>query len=375
MNATTSLPDFIDENVQTILAEWERFASTIPSASALDTEGLRDHAEQILHAVAADMRTEQSDTEREAKSKGQALRRDAADTAAELHGSGRLEEGFTLNEMVSEYRALRASVVHLWLSGPGNEQDRTLSELTRFHEALDQSLSESIARFSANLDKRRQLFMGTLGHDLRTHLHVILASSSKLRSDITMENVQRYGSYIDASAQQINHMVIDLLDVARTKLGGQLPLDPAPVNAAMLCEETVRPFLILHPDRRFIVEAPDDIQGNWDKQRLQQLIANLIRNALQYGHPQSPITLGVSRAEGLACFRVHNEGKPIPTNKLHLIFEPMQRAAEQSLQQTGDTNVGLGLYIARTIARAHGGQLSVESSQEHGTTFTASLPL
>src|SRR5690242_20328231 len=110
-----SLAQFIIENVEDILSCWEEFAASIPHASSMDSLALRDHAEKMLRAIAAEMSEPQTQAERETRSRGLAARvLGADDTPAELHGSDRLAEGFDLNEMVSEYRALRASVIRLW---------------------------------------------------------------------------------------------------------------------------------------------------------------------------------------------------------------------------------------------------------------------
>ena len=115
------LADFIATNLEPILVEWEAFARThIPAGEAMDVAGLRDHAADILKTVAADLRRPQTEREREEKSKGDAEPRPgAADTAAETHGALRAESGFTLGQMVSEFRALRASVIRLWRAAAG----------------------------------------------------------------------------------------------------------------------------------------------------------------------------------------------------------------------------------------------------------------
>jgi hypothetical protein len=108
------LADFILENIEPILAAWEEFARSIePPALTMDDAELRDHAHQMLLVFAADIRTLQSDEERAAKSKGLG-KRDRKDTAAETHAAARLQSGYTVVQLVSEYRALRASILTLW---------------------------------------------------------------------------------------------------------------------------------------------------------------------------------------------------------------------------------------------------------------------
>jgi hypothetical protein len=134
--------------MEAILNESQQFAETIPSAGGMDARALRNDAKEILLAIALDMESSQSDDEQAVKSRGRKARsHDQGDTAAELHGGTRFFDGFTLNEMVSEYRALRATVVRLWLANPGAGKQDGLYELIRFQEGIDQALTESIARF------------------------------------------------------------------------------------------------------------------------------------------------------------------------------------------------------------------------------------
>src|SRR5688572_18680596 len=154
------LSEFIVTNLEPILDEWETFAKTIPAAARMDTAALRDDAARILTQIARDMEREQSAGEQEAKSKGKTHRETSdRETGAETHSSARLDSGFDLNEMVSEYRALRATVIRLWTRELSAVDGDALYDLTRFNEGIDQALSESIARYTALNDKSRELFL------------------------------------------------------------------------------------------------------------------------------------------------------------------------------------------------------------------------
>ena len=200
-----TLSQFIRDNMEAILNEWQEFAASIPSAAGMDVRGLRDDAENILLAIALDMESAQSIEEQSAKSRGSDRRRGGkTDTAAEMHGGTRFVEGFNLKEMVSEYRALRASVIRQWLVTPAAGQQDRLYELIRFNEGIDQALTESIARFSDRLDRSRELFMGVLSHDLRTPVHVIRQSVPLLlRSSGNTQQQREAASYIDRSSVAI----------------------------------------------------------------------------------------------------------------------------------------------------------------------------
>jgi signal transduction histidine kinase len=372
----SSLSHFIIENTQDILTEWQSFAATVPSAKGMDRAALRNDAEQMLKAIARDMATPQSDREQHAKSEGdQQTATPTMGVAATLHGEQRFAVGFDLDEMVSEFRALRASVIRLWIIQRGPADDNNWPyELTRFNEAIDQALCESVRRFSAQLDRSRELFMGVLGHDLRTPLHIILASSAKLMKDgCTAEQGKMLGQYVHDSAEHITDMITDLLDAVRTKLGGTLPLQRELIDATAVCDDVAEQFRVLHPERELSLQLSGDLRGSWDRMRLHQLLTNLLRNAFQHGDAAGPITLCASAEDEFISLAVHNQGEPIDPALLSHIFEPLRRG-QAGHDDSDSFSMGLGLYIADTIARAHQGTLSVQSSAEQGTCFTAHLP-
>jgi len=366
-----TLADFIFENIDEILAEWVEFARSLAGGDALDIEGLRDHARTMLLAVATEMSTEQSDAEQRTKSRGQApVVAGSDDTAAETHGDQRYKQGFKLDGLVAEFRALRATVIHLWTRKTVIDE-RTVYELTRFNEGIDQLLAESVVRFSKQLDRARELFMGVLGHDLRTDLQVILTCASRLEKTGTEDVVIKYVPYLKESAQHILGMAEDLLDVARTRLGTQIPVVGAPMNAGDACEEVMHAFQQLHPHCELRLQIEGDVNGRWDRPRIQQMLTNLVRNAFQHGDPTQPISLRVRRDGDSVVYEVHNYGAPIPPSLLGHVFEPLQQGDDPH----DSKSLGLGLYIACTIANAHRGKLSVASSHDAGTTFTARLPV
>ncbi len=146
------LSNFINENMQNILGEWESFARTLlPAATEMTDLALRDHAKQILEEVASGIDTRQSRQESTEKSQG--LADDEKDSAASIHGTLRQESGFTMSQLVAEFRALRATVLRLWLPHVRQITDLTTRDMVRFNEAIDQAVAESIARFTENTDR------------------------------------------------------------------------------------------------------------------------------------------------------------------------------------------------------------------------------
>src|SRR3954451_4463176 len=215
MERTMRLSDFIVANLEPILAEWETFARThIPAGEAMDVAALRDHAADILKTVAADLQCRQTERERSEKSKGEAgPPAGPADTAAETHGALRAEAGFTLGQMVSEFRALRASVIRLWRAAAGVPGVSEFEDVTRFNEAIDQTLAESLTRYARDLEQSKEMFLAILGHDLRTPLGAIMMSAAGLLMSRGLGHPQQAAaSRILTSGTRIKGMVNDLLD-------------------------------------------------------------------------------------------------------------------------------------------------------------------
>jgi signal transduction histidine kinase len=212
--------------------------------------------------------------------------------------------------------------------------------------------------------------MGVLGHDLRTDLHVILASVERLERSPSKEQVDKYIPFVKDSTNSILTMVEDLLDVARTRLGSQMPLETCFVDAAGLCEETVQSFRQLNPNCEIRLQIEGDVSGEWDRKRLHQMVANLVRNAIQHGDATRPVTLSAQGEDENVVFKVHNFGSPIPASLITHIFDPLQQGQERK----DPTSLGLGLYIASTVAQGHLGTLTASSSAREGTTFIATLP-
>ncbi|WP_159016689.1 putative bifunctional diguanylate cyclase/phosphodiesterase [Cognatiluteimonas profundi] len=151
------LSDFIRADIEPILDAWERFARSVPSASGMRRASLRDHARGILQAIAADLDRAQSREQQSEKAQGRAPH-PASDTEAELHGAGRMVSGFSVSEGLSEFRALRASVMRLWSESSPSAPPVIDEDLVRFNEAIDQALAESIARYSSDKVKTSRLF-------------------------------------------------------------------------------------------------------------------------------------------------------------------------------------------------------------------------
>lgn len=371
------LADFIANNTEAILAEWVAFAASSGRAGAtMDLDALRDHAREMLKEIVADLRTPQTKTEQTEKSKGKSDSDPATpDTPAEVHGAGRAASGFTLGEMVSEYRALRASVIRLWTKECGSLTGTDLEDLMRFNEAIDQSTAESLNRFTGDLDESKEMFLAILGHDLRTPLGAIIMSSQFILENGSLEkqDVELLTRSL-RSARRMNRMVGDLLDFTRSRLGSGVPVTRQPMDLAKVARDSVNEIADAQPESTLKFNAIGDSRGEWDAGRISQLLTNLLSNAVQHGSPKAPISVTVEGQANEVVLRVHNSGPPIPASALQGLFNPLKLVKSGETPTHDSRSLGLGLYIAERIVTAHGGSIDVESSAEAGTTFTVRLP-
>lgn len=372
-----TLAELIARHVDDIVGEWEHFArTTIPPAFDLSPEELRDHARLLLLAVATDLQTVQGDADKHDKSRGELPNNSPEITkTAHLHAQHRFVQRFTLDQMLSEVRALRASVLRRWVDKCTHFDLETVEELIRFGEAMDQALTEAVAFFGAKVDQSRGLLLGALGHDIRTPLGAIRMSGQLLeRTPGLDERQSKAVQRIISSSDTMRTMVDDLLDFTQTSLGTRLPVNRAPCDIEAVCTEVIAELEALHPERKIHLECDGGLTGEWDAGRVGQMISNLVRNAIQHGNPELPVTVTAKGCMNEVTIEVHNEGRPIGVQSRGTLFEPMGQVSDVGGDRhSGSSGLGLGLYIAREIAVAHGGSLAVASTQEDGTTFTARL--
>lgn len=370
------LADFILSNMEKILLEWEQFARAhIPSAKGMNPTELRDHAKQMLEGIAIDLNTAQTMMEQAEKSKGQGPKTKGS-SAPEVHALTRLLEGFTIDEMASEYRALRASVLQLWTQDTKKRGSFELEDMTRFNEAIDQALAESIARYSADVNDSRHLFLAILGHDLRTPLGAVSIGAEFLMRVDTFEGQHiKIASRIHRSAQRANEIVDDLLDFTRTQLGASIPIHRTETNLGFVAEYVIEEIRVFHASRKVLFEEQGPLNGDFDGPRIAQVFSNLTANAVQHGAVDSVITVRIQGDAEAIVFSVHNHGPAIPKNELSRIFNPLTRYSEDASAHRGPrSSLGLGLYIVREIVSAHDGAIEVASDEATGTVFTVKLP-
>ena len=372
------LAKFITGNLEEILVEWEAFAASLLAPDQVMTSlALRDHASQILLAIAEDIESSQTDLEQAYKSKGFAPIAEAARTAAMTHGALRHLAGFDLRQLAAEFRALRASVLRLWLKR-GVADETAFYQMTRFNEAIDQALAESISNYSDEVARSRDTFLAILGHDLRSPLSAIansglyLSAPGLLPTGAPLEAARR----VTKGAARMAAMIRDLLEYTRTRLGRAIPIEREAGSMEQICRIAYDEIRAVHPERTFRLEISGNLEGRFDAERFQQVLSNLLNNAVRHGERSQPITLSALGDTEKVTVRVKNHGRPIPADQLQVIFNPLVQIPSGLVDEDSEpsTSLGLGLYIAREIVAMHGGTIEAESSARNGTVFSARLP-
>lgn len=237
--------------------------------------------------------------------------------------------------------------------------------------ALAERASAAIgrARLVEQLESEAQLrdrLMAIVGHDLRTPLNALtMGAGHLLERDDMPEIVTRLAGRMLRSAERMRRIIDLILDFTRVRAGTVIPLQPTSVRLEDVAREVIDEITMAGPTTKIALRVEGDTTGTWDAERIRQVLANLLENAVAHGG--GTVDLLVRGANELVEIAVHNGGDPIPPEALARIFEPFRKS-------TGSRGLGLGLYIAREVARAHGGDIEVRSRPNDGTTFAVKLP-
>jgi signal transduction histidine kinase len=260
------------------------------------------------------------------------------------------------------------------------KEPRILSMFTRFASLIASQVETQLRQeqqHTALLDERavgelREQFIAILGHDLRNPLQAVYAGCDLLEQKITDPRLSMIASRIKTNVRRMSALIDDVLDFARGRLGGGLDVELTEVeniNSGLLT--VVQEVLDARPDCKIISNMDVGRPVCCDLGRLQQVASNLLTNAATHGLPHSAIKITASADDDDLVLAVWNAGEPIPPESIDKIFQPFWRHSV-SANRNG---LGLGLHICSQIVRAHKGSISVSSSPEDGTRFTARLPL
>ena len=371
------LSRFINEHVDEILVEWECFARTLgPAADALSVIALRDHAKEILCAIALDIESWQNSEQQLQKSQGLESDKQGKESAASIHGALRQASDFSPWQLSAEYRALRATVLRLWLPQVRQMSATTIYEMVRVNEAIDQALTESVITYSSRTEQTRDLFLAVLGHDLRAPLSTMAMAGELLMSpQVAPDQILQVGVRVARSTRLMSGMIDDLLGYSQTHTGAGMPVVSHQVDIRSICRSAIEHAHVMHPDCQFSLETQGDLSGSFDGVRLHQLFTNLLSNAAQYGTYEHSVVIDARGEPDVITIHVTNRGAMIPEASLRTIFTSLvQLAQEDDSDGRPRTSLGLGLFVAREIVVAHGGTIAVKSNEVDGTTFTIRLP-
>jgi PAS domain S-box-containing protein len=243
-----------------------------------------------------------------------------------------------------------------------------VEERRRAQDAREQHAEEQLS-LARDFEK---WILAIVSHDIRSPLATIQLGAHRLVDTVGhAEPVQKYVGMITRSVDRIQHIVGDLLDLSRTRDGSGISLNPRPADLRSMCRRIVDELEAIARDRRidFDFDCDIDAGGAWDEHRVMQAISNLTSNAVKHGRPGSPVRVRVVGDRERVAVEVHNEGT-IPDDVLPRIFEPFRSGRHSGSRGDG---LGLGLFITKAIAKAHGGAVEVDCS-EGATMFRLVLP-
>ena len=238
-------------------------------------------------------------------------------------------------------------------------------ELHRQRRALAHELKERTEALRLN-----EMYMAVLSHDLRSPLTAILTAAMVIQREPGTDKVQVLASQVQNSGRRMSRMIEDLLDVARVRQAGGMPLQYTQVTLSEVLERAVQELQESNPERSVTVSMQGDLSGHWDEERLMQVASNLLGNAVQHGLAEHPVTVQMdgSRSD-VVVFEIANAGT-IPETLMDHLFNPFR---ERSHKPGRNQGLGLGLYIVQQIVLAHGGSIKVHSQNGH-TNFRVQLP-
>lgn len=367
----SKLANFIEVHSETIVGRAIEFAKLVEVSPALEEVELRDHLPEIIGAIVADLRSRQTRAEAIAKSVGDAPKPTRQEpSAAGTHALHRANSGYSIVHLVSEYRALRTSVLHLW-SDSTEQHAIPPSDVARFNEAVDEAIAESVLYYAAETDRWRNIFLSVLGHDLRNPLNAILLTSEFIAARATDEGVATAADRAVRNCEHMRDLLDKLLIYNQAQLGCEIKIDRVGVDLAAACREEIELLHSAMPNARIRLLSPEVLQIECDASRVREALSNLVGNAHKYGRRGGNIDVELRGDGGGAILAVTNPGAAIPQEVLTQIFDPLKRGGASGGEEER-VSLGLGLFVVKQIARAHGGSVSVESS-EGKTTFELRL--
>lgn len=279
-----------------------------------------------------------------------------------VHGDGTVVP-MVVNAIRREHHGQMVHEIAAYVARDRDKYERELvaarKEATRLH---------TVAQDRALLAEQ---MIGIVSHDLRNPVSAIVLTTELLGLEELSPAQEQAAAGILRAAKRATELIKDLLDFTQARVGAGLTCSPTACDLHDLIGEAIDELRLAYPGRALQHVRTGDGRCTADASRLVQLVGNLVSNAVSHGHPATPITITTHGAQDQALtLAVHNHGEAIAPALLPSLFEPMTRGTKTSRGRS----VGLGLFIVREIAKAHGGAVSVRSSEREGTTFTLTLP-
>ena len=363
---------FICQNMEAILVQSESIAASLLQAeSGISAPLLRDQMQQILEAVAIDITAPQTEEQQTNNTKALISKLPGAPkTAAEAYGLLRAESGFEINQMLSEYRALRASVLKLWFVA-SDTFVLNVHDIVRFDKAIDQALCESLNFFIQKVEERKNLFLGMWWHDMHTPLQTIQMTAMLLHRTSAEKKVTEAAKRMVDCGPLLTSLLNELIQFNKIKLELGIRIAPTPQDMASLVGEELNQLRVAHPDKKLNLQVSGSTKGVWDGDSLKRVLGNLVVNAITYGNDFSPVTVRVAGSAEQMAFEVRNEGASLDTPTLQALFEPFRQS--NTTRNYGGNRFGLGLFIAKQVAIAHNGCIDARC-EDGDTIFSVQLP-
>jgi signal transduction histidine kinase len=366
------LSEFIRVNIPAISREWEKFAATLVPEKKFSRSVLRDGIVEILEQIANDVERPRGQKPRN-RAAEEPDERDPIVIASKRHAEDRTRMGIATPQLLSEFCALRATVIHMWQANENSADRHDVETVLRFNEAVDEIQMVAAQRYHETNQHSRDLFLAILGHDLRNPLAAILGATEAQQATGDPGQIRALAAQIMVTVKRMSRMVADLLELTRVSQGKAVPLELKKVDMNDICRAVLEEMKVAHPEQRFSFRAEQSLVGEWDEQRMAQVISNLIGNAVCYGKAERPVSVTARSVENGVEVAVHNEGPVIPPDLMPRLFDTFVRG-EPAPGAEAQPGLGLGLYIAKEIVVAHGGSIDAVSSEQDGNTFFFFLP-
>jgi two-component system, OmpR family, phosphate regulon sensor histidine kinase PhoR len=365
MHSLAELAALIQRERATLLSRWREQVRKLPSAQDLDTPTLNDQVPALLDELSTALR----------RVADQSIAQAALEGSSPAHGMERYQNGFDIVEVVAEYSILRGCIHDLAESNGLAIEGQAFHILNRvFDEAIGLAVQTFATQQALEQQQRRDEYLAFITHDLRTPLNAIALAARALDSSATTSEAIPVSSMLRSLHRNVQHLTT-LVDRilkenahVRTESGVKLErrwLDLWPLVEALIYD--------LSPvagtaGTRLTNRVPEDLSAYGDASLIRRVFQNLISNAITFT-PRGEVEIGARRRNGadVECW-VRDNGAGIPADRIASVFDKHETTTPE------DAGTGLGLAIVKTFVEAHGGAVSVESTEGAGSTFRFTLP-